>query len=513
MKKGSVALVGAGCGDPEFLTQKALRILRGCEALVYDSLVSEQIVAEAPAACEKIYVGKRYGRHAMKQEEINALLIQKAREGKRVVRLKGGDPYVFGRGGEEFLALSEAGISCEAVPGITSAVAVPAAAGIPVTHRGKSRGFTVITGTTAQENGTEGLQMDFETLARLEGTLVILMGLHHLGEIADGLMRAGKDPATPCAVIAEGTTLRQRCVRAPLIEIAERTAEEKIDPPAVIVVGAVAQMELTGTTPDLPLSGVTVGVTGTPGFVRKLSEALRAQGAGICDMGYMEIWENPETLPDFSEYEWLVLTSPNGARIFLDKMKKEKRDIRSIGGNKIAVIGPGTAEVLEEAGIYADYMPDVYDALHLAEGLTERILKEASLEAADGSGVDAAKREKKPTLFLRAAKGSEALPGKFRENRLPFTEFALYEIGVNEENRERTLRWEPDYVVFGSSSGVRAFPEEKCGKRINRRSRYVCIGEACAKEARRLKIGNILIAPESSVQGIVNGILADVKKE
>lgn len=539
MKKGSVALVGAGCGDPEFLTQKARRILQGCETLVYDSLVSEQIVAEVPDACERIYVGKRYGRHAMKQEEINALLIQKAREGKRVVRLKGGDPYVFGRGGEEFLALLEAGISCEAVPGITSAVAVPAAAGIPVTHRGKSRGFTVITGTTAQENGTEGLQMDFETLARLEGTLVILMGLHHLREIADGLMRAGKDPATPCAVIAEGTTLRQRCVRAPLFELAERTAEEKIDPPAVIVVGAVAQMELTGTVPDLPLSGITVGVTGTPGFVRKLSDALRAQGAGICDMGYMEIQEKTEALPDFSEYEWLVLTSPNGARIFLDKMKKEKRDIRSIGGNKIAVIGPGTAEVLEEAGIYADYMPDVYDALHLAEGLTERILKEATLEAADGSradaakrentgisgadaakrenagisGADAAKRKKKPALFLRAAKGSEALPCKFRENRLSFTEFPLYEIGVNEEKRERTLRWEPDYVVFGSSFGVRAFPEEKRGKQKNRRSRYVCIGEACAKEARRLKIGNILIAPESSVQGIVNGILADVKKK
>lgn len=531
LKKGSVVLVGAGCGDPEFLTQKARRVLQDCETLIFDSLVSERIIAEAPAACEKIYVGKRYGRHAMKQEEINALLIQKAKEGKRVVRLKGGDPYVFGRGGEEFMALLSAGIACETVPGITSAIAVPAAAGIPVTHRGKSRSFTVITGTTAQAGGTEGLQMDFETLARLEGTLVILMGLHHLKEIADGLMGAGKDRETPCAVIAEGTTDRQKSVRAPLFEIAERTEQAKLAPPAVIVIGAVAEMELISQDSEAGeqvgfmeenrkqisdrelLAGITVGVTGTVHFAEKLSSALREKGAAVCDMSFMEILENPEPLPDFKEYEWLVLTSPNGARIFLDKMKQERRDLRGISSNKIAVIGPGTAKILENAGIYPDYMPQTYDAAHLAEGLTERILKEASPQITGGIGAAAGKRKEKSAIFLRAAKGSEALPHGFMEKQLSFVEFSLYEIGVDEGKRKQTAGYEPDYVAFGSALGVRAFFEGKSVERENERSRYVCIGEACAAQLRQLGIENALIAPESSVQGMVDCIVADIGKE
>lgn len=513
MKKGSVTLVGAGCGDPAFLTEKAGRVLQDCETLIFDSLVSEQIIAKAPAACEKIYVGKRYGSHAMKQEEINALLIQKAQEGKRVVRLKGGDPYVFGRGGEEFQALIKAGISCETVPGVTSAIAVPAAAGIPVTHRGKSRSFTVITGTTAQEDGREGLQMDFETLARLEGTLVILMGLHHLREIAEGLTGAGKDPATPCAVIMEGTTPRQKCLRAPLGEIAERTAKAKLAPPAVIVIGAVAEMELTSEGQIRPSHRITVGVTGTAGFTQKLSGALQAQGIGVCDMSFMEISENPEPMPDFSEYEWLVLTSPNGARIFLDKMKREKRDLRRIGGNKIAVIGPGTAKVLEDAGVYADYMPKTYDALHLAEGLTERILKERPVP--NGSEDREKEHEvcKKAALFLRAAKGSRALVSKFTEKELAFTDFPLYEIGINEEKRKRVSAYEPDYVAFGSASGAAAYLEGRNGKAKTGPGRYVCIGEACAAQLKRWGIGKVLTAQESSVQGIVDCILADIGKE
>lgn len=518
MKSKKVSLVGAGCGDPEFLTLKALKRLQGCSVLIYDNLVSERILAQAPADCEKIYVGKRYGQHAMKQEEINALLIQKAREGKAVVRLKGGDPYVFGRGGEEFLALLEAGIECEEIPGITSSVAVPAAAGIPVTHRGLSRSFTVITGTTAQGEGQEGLQMDFEALARLGGTLVILMGMHHLGEIAAGLIQAGKAPDTPCAVIIEGTTAGQRCVRAPLLEIAARAEQAKLKPPGVIVIGAVAQLELVSGE-EQPLHGIAVGVTGTPHFVEKLSRILEEKGALVRDMGFMEIRENPASLPDLGQYGWLVFTSPNGVRIFLDKLRKERRDLRSIRDNRIAVIGPSTAQELEAAGIYADYMPQSYNAAHLAEGLTERILEET-----EGGGLSegGSGRAAKPALFLRAAKGSEALPQTFKKRALSFEEFPLYEIGVEEKRRALVMGESPDYLVFGAGSGVRAYfeaygrstaafdtpaPEASAAGR----PRFVCMGEACGRELARFVREEFLMAQESSAEGIAERICGDVK--
>lgn len=543
MEKGMVSLVGAGCGDPDFLTIKAQKRLRGCDVLIYDSLVSERILEETPADCEKIYVGKRYGRHAMKQEEINALLIGRAQEGKRVVRLKGGDPYVFGRGGEEFLALAEAGIVCEEIPGITSCIAVPAAAGIPVTHRGISRSFTVVTGTAAKEDGRESVEMDFDTLAKLNGTLVILMGMHHLKEIALGLMKAGMPSETPCAVIMEGTTEEQRCVRAQLSEIAARAEEEKLKSPAVIVVGAAARMELTapaekGTELTAPvekrmeltapaetkgLSGITVGVTGTLHFAEKLSNALREAGALVRDMSFMEIRETGQALPDLQSYGWLVFTSPNGVRIFLEKMKKEKRDLRRLI-NPIAVIGTGTAKTLEDAGIYADYMPQSYDAVHLAEGLTERILAEAAQKREEGPAA-------KPALFLRASNGSEALPRLFREKGLAFTDFPLYEIDVNERKREQAVRHKPDYVVFGAGSGVRAYfdgiakwggasgqgqkglTDDGAGQNALAQNapRYVCMGEACAGVLAQYAKGSFLTAKESSIAGIVECICADVQ--
>ncbi|MDE7133173.1 MAG: uroporphyrinogen-III C-methyltransferase, partial [Lachnospiraceae bacterium] len=360
LKTGKVYLTGGGCGDPGLLTLKALEVLRGCDVVIYDSLVSEALLERTRPDCEKIYVGKRYGSHAMKQSEINALLVEKAGAGKTVVRLKGGDPYVFGRGGEEFLALREAGVCCEEIPGITSAIAVPAAAGIPVTHRGLATSVTVVTGTAAEKDGQDRLQMDFETLARLEGTLVILMGMHHLKEIADGLMTAGKDPDTPCAVIMEGTTGRQRCMRTVLSQLYAEAVGQGFTSPAVIVIGAVAELELLSEKDGesewqqilkrkdeqadklkKPLTGITVGATGTPHFVQKLSAALTEKGADVWDMGFMEIRPSEGPLPALEACGWLVFTSPNGVRVFLDKMKQERKDLRILYGKRIAVIGPG----------------------------------------------------------------------------------------------------------------------------------------------------------------------------
>ena len=500
MKTGKVYLTGGGCGDTGLLTMRALEVLRSCDTVIYDSLVSEELLKWTAADCEKIYVGKRYGSHAMKQSEINALLVDKAREGKTVVRLKGGDPYVFGRGGEEFLALAEAGICCEEIPGISSAIAGPAAAGIPVTHRGLAAGVTVVTGTAAEEGGHARLKLDFDTLARLEGTLVILMGMHHLQEIAEGLMAAGKKPDTPCAVIMEGTTGRQRSMRTVLTRVYEEASERGFTSPAVIVIGAVAELELiskeAGTEnresvereleivsggiseqPDKlksPLTGITVGATGTSHFVQKLSATLAEKGVDVWDMGFMEIRPNESQLPDLEDCGWLVFTSPNGVKVFLNKMKQERKDLRILYGKRIAVIGPGTAAVLEEIGIYADYMPEIYDAAHLAQG-------------------------------------SESLPHIFDKRGIAFLEHPLYDLVVREEKRAVVIAKKPDYIVFGSAMGVRAYFEGmEQAELTNTKSRYVCIGELCGEELKRHTERHFLTARESSVDSIVECLCEDI---
>lgn len=512
MSEGKVYLVGGGCGDPELLTLKAVKALQSCDTVVYDSLVSEELLQWTSRSCEKIYVGKRYGCHNREQLEINSLLIKKAREGKTVVRLKGGDPYVFGRGGEEFLAVRDAGIYCEEIPGITSAIAVPAAAGIPVTHRGLSDSVTVVTGTAAEKGGRAELKLDFRTLAQLNGTLVILMGMYHLVQIVMGLLAAGKDQNTPCAIIMEGTTERQRVVRAPLFELVARAAKEGVTSPAVIVVGAVAKLSLTAEEKErktLPLSGISVGVTGTVHFADKVSAALREKGADLWDMSFMEIVPTEEPLPDFADIGWLIFTSPNGVQIFLEKMRRERRDLRTLSDKKIAVIGPGTAAVLQEAGIYADYMPEVYDSVHLAQGLADAMVQGRSddgsgsfRDAAESTGTDEM-RTSCSAVLLRAGQGSDILPRIFRERGIPCTEYALYELGVREQKRDAVIAGEPDYIVFGSAMGARAYFEglEKNGIQ-NTGSRYVCIGEQCAKEVQKYAAQPPLIAAQSSVDAI-----------
>lgn len=623
-ESGKVYLAGGGCGDPELLTLRAVKVLQSCDVVVYDSLVAEELLRWTKLGCEKIYVGKRYGSHAAKQSEINGLLVEKARAGKTVVRLKGGDPYVFGRGGEEFLALREAGISCEEIPGISSAIAVPAAAGIPLTHRGLSASVTVVTGTAAEADGSEQAQehmlgqaqadpaeqeegsvpeaeqeqrqkqelrktrlcLDFDTLARLDGTLVILMGMHHLKEIAEGLLAAGKSPDTPCAVVMEGTTSRQKCLRTVLGKLYGEAKEQGFTSPAVIVVGAVAKLQLTepeadmqtaleeirqdtekipGTeaaaTPEagmdrvtgvedeqdtghrLPLAGVTVGVTGTAHFAGKLAAALEREGAETKDMSFMEVRQTKEPLPEFGAFVWLVFTSPNGVRVFLDKMRQERRDLRSLYHQKIAVIGPGTASVLEENGMYADYMPDIYDVEHLARGLSERIfsadpvrgLSERILSADPAGGLsertlsadpagsltekileaDPAKKlspeqgQREKVIFLRAEQGSDWLPLVFREKGIPFADHPLYKLGVCEEKRRMAVTERPDYIVFGSAMGVRAWfsQNDRAGEDTGRR--YVCIGEKCGEELGKYTADSFLTAASPGVEAIVTCIKED----
>ena len=532
-KQGKVYLVGAGCGEPELITVKGIRLLQECETVLYDSLSSPELLAKTRPGCEQIDVGKRFGKKAVPQEEINRLLIEKAREGRTVVRLKGGDPYVFGRGGEEMLALMEAGIACEEVPGITSAIAVPAAAGIPVTHRQVSRSVTILTASALMEDGrAEGLVgMDYAALGRIGGTLVILMGMHHLPELASRLMEGGMAPGTPVAVIMEGATVRQRSVRAPLGEIADKAMQAGLEAPAVIVVGEAASMQLNGMFSEKgsPLLKARIGVTGTEGFAGRLASRLSQLGAKIVDLAFLHTVSTKGPLPDFTGYSWLVFTSPNGVAAFFEKMKQGKRDMRSLSGMKLAVIGPGTAGALEEHGLYAELMPEQYDAGSLGRALAARMA------------------EGERALLVRASKGSRELVRELEEKGRPYLDFPLYALESDEEKRRRVLEttegW--DYILFGSASGVRAFAEglEKArsegrrqetqageeghagqearagGHAQDRRFCAVCIGPSCAGAWREYgeRICALLgadrqraiMAEEYSADGLTEAVLKD----
>lgn len=501
--------MGAGCGGPELITRKGQKLLERCDVLLYDSLADPGLLELVPGDCEKIDVGKRYAGKAAGQEEINRLLIEKAGEGKLTVRLKGGDPYVFGRGGEEMQALVRAGIACETVPGISSALAVPAAAGIPVTHRQLSRCVTIFTASSAAgAKGGEALTgLDYGALVRLQGTLVILMGLHHLEELAKRLIGSGMSPTVPAAVITEGARPGQKCVRAPLASIAGAAREAGLKPPAVIVIGETAALELPvmttgdGQTEDDPppggvmnssdqeafsdqeassgkavssgkgasLAGLRVGVTGTAGFAARMSAVLRSRGACPVDVGFLRAVRTDEELPETDGYRWLVFTSPNGADFFLEEMKRRKMDFRSLAENKIAVIGPGTAERLAERGLYADLLPEVYDAAHLGKALAAEM------------------RPGERALLCRAGEGSPLLPEELKKAGKLFTDFPLYRLEEDPEKRTtvfRRLRQERiDYLLFGSASGVRTFMEAS-GGRLPAGVRLGCIGRQTAAALR-----------------------------
>lgn len=495
---GKVYLVGAGCGDPELITWKGLKLLRKCDVVLYDDLAASKLLEETKQGCEQIFVGKRYSRHSLPQEETNALLVKKAQEGKTVVRLKGGDPFVFGRGGEEILALQGAEIPYEVVSGVTSSIAVPAAAGIPVTHRKTARSFHVITGHTAA-GGETTLTENLDTLAKLEGTLVFLMGLHHLEEITQGLMEGGKDAHTPAAVISKGTTPQQKTVRANLGDLAAEVRKAELEAPAVIVIGETAELDFTGTIPH-PLHGVKIGVTGTKSITRKLRDRLEELGAEVTEMDYSTLvpyQENrmlEEVLERVSEYPWAVFTSPNGVDIFFDYLKKLKLDIRALADLKFAVIGTGTAAALEKRGIYPAYLPEKYDVESLAKGLCQMVRKEEKL------------------LILRAEQGSEILTEVLDAAGMTYTDVKIYDILVDEEKRRIANEkvQEMDFITFASGSGVRGFMEN--GGTIPEGTKAVCIGTSTRKMLKKYGDYEKITAETFNVDGVVEAILKEVEK-
>lgn len=482
---GKVILVGAGPGDPGLLTVRGRQALEGAEVVVYDRLAGPAVLALIPRTARGIDVGKAAACHPVPQEQINRILVEEARAGRQVVRLKGGDPFVFGRGGEEAEALKRAGVAFEVVPGVTSAVAAPACAGIPVTHRDYSSSLHILTGH-ARRGGA--LSIDFDALVRCGGTLVFLMGLEALPRIVGGLLEAGMDPQTPAALVENGTLPSQRCCRAPLASLAERAAELDIHSPALILVGPVCALSLDGQP---PLRGKRILVTRPRGRSGPLSERLRALGAEVAELPLIEtvpIRPCPAmeaALAGLSAYEWLALTSPAGVEALWTCLRDMGRDARQLGGVKLASIGPGTARALEDRGLVSDLIPAVYDAAHLGEALAER----------------AAGR----VLLLRAEAGSPALPEALARRGVPYEDVPVYRTRCALAHSRRLRRaleaGEIDFVTLTSASTVRALlaaagPEADFSKTLG-----LCIGPQTAAEARKYGIP-VRVAAEATVDAL-----------
>jgi len=360
MDNGFVYLIGAGPGDPDLLTQKAAKALKKSDVIIYDYLANKKLLATCKPDAEYIYVGKQAANHAMKQEDINALLVKKGKAGHTVARLKGGDPYVFGRGGEEAAELRKQGVSFETIPGVTSAIAGPSYAGIPVTHRGVARSFHVMTGHFKDDYA----EWDWDALTRLDGTLIFLMGIGNIPRIMEALIDAGKPADTPAAVIRWATHPVQRTVIGTLSTLADEVQKAGIKPPGLIVVGPVVNFrEVLSTFENRPLFGQKVIVTRSRAQAGKLSGYLEDMGAEIVELPMIKIEKEPASnwqtyIETLSDYSWLVFTSQNSVTSFMNGLFESGLDVRSIGHLKLASIGSGTAKALKGFGLMSDLIPE-----------------------------------------------------------------------------------------------------------------------------------------------------------
>ena len=489
-KEGKVWLVGAGPSDAELLTLKAKRVLEQAEVVVYDRLVGESILLMMPEAAEKIDAGKRSGNHTMPQEQMNELLLKKAQEGKRVVRLKGGDPFLFGRGGEELELLAKHNISFEVVPGVTSAISVPAYNGIPVTHRDYASSVHIITGHKKKD---EPLNLDFTTLAKLEGTLVFLMGVSALTDICQGLCAGGKAKETPAALLSRGTTAKQRRIVSTLEKLPEEVKKNPLETPAIIVVGEVCGLsDEFNWYEKLTLFGKKIIVTRPRERSRALAERLRSLGAEVLELPTIEIHPNESSLSDvlLNDYQYVVFTSPSGVNCFFEQLKKEKIDIRRFFRAKIAVLGAGTAKELELHGIFADLVPEVYDAAHLGICIGEA--------CADGDHI----------LIPRVRNGSQELIREIQKRKkVTIADLPIYDTIEKEQKWVNVpkLVEEGCMVVFTSASTVRGFVKNVPDTDLSH-VQGICIGKQTAQEAKKAGI-SCVTAKSATVEDLVQTIL------
>lgn len=469
---GTVTLVGAGPGDKGLLTTAGAQAIAQADAVVYDRLVGEDILDLIPPHAEKVSVGKENNHHPVPQHEINDILVRLAGEGKNVVRLKGGDCFLFGRGGEECEHLLANHVPFRVIPGVTSALAAPAFAGIPVTHRDFTSSVHII---TAHARAGKTLNIDFDSLVRLDGTLVFLMGLTALEQVTDGLLRAGMSPEMPAAVIENGARGTQRKVVSVLSNLAANVRAAGLQSPALIIVGRVCSLSdaLDWFTP-LPLHGKTVVVTRPRDRAGTLADKLRALGANVIEAPCIETVEREDVQPLAAALEqphdWAVFTSPAGVPAAVHALRKLGRDFRALYGMKIAAIGKGTAAALAAYGLTADLVPAQYDGEHLAHALVDAMPHGGS------------------ALLLRAAQGGQMLPEKLAAAGIQVTNVPLYDT-VHRCDKAAALRGllesgKVDAVTFTSVSTVEGFAQA-VGAADYRGVTACCIGAQTADAARK----------------------------
>jgi uroporphyrinogen III methyltransferase/synthase len=498
MKAGKVYLVGAGPGDPGLISQKGAECLAKAEVVVYDRLLDERLLNLAPPNAETIYVGKTAGKHSKKQSEINKLLIDRAKKGKRVIRLKGGDPFVLGRGGEEAEALKDKGIPFEIVPGVSSVVAVPAYAGIPLTHREMASSFAVITGHEADSKGVSSI--NWAKLATAVDTLVFLMGMKNLPEITAKLIENGRSPDTPVAVIQNGTSADQKTVVGNLENIAAKAEEADLSPPAVIIVGEVVKLgERLRWFDSLPLFGKRILVTRARRQARNLSRLLAQKGAQPVELPVIEIQDTSDTkelekaIRNLSQYNYLVFTSINGVEAFSRQLYSAHMDSRALSGLKIGAIGPATAEALEEIGIIPDYIPEVYSSRGFVTGLKRKNI----------SG--------KRFLLIRADIADEEMAQSINQLGGEVDEVIAYRTVLPAETssqaREMVSSGQIDVATFTSSSTVTNFMTVfKNEKPSLEGVKIACIGPKTADTASRLGLKVDIVAQEHTIPGLVKAL-------
>lgn len=495
-KRGKCSLVGAGPGDLGLVTLRAKECVEQAEVVVYDYLCNPEMLTWAPKNCEIVFAGKKAGAHTLTQKEINSLLVERAGEGKKVVRLKGGDPFVFGRGGEEALALAQAGIPFEIVPGITSAIAGPAYAGIPVTHRGNTSHVTFFTGHEDPEKTASSI--DFAALAKLGGTQVMLMGIERIEAITRELLANGVRADLPVALIRWATTGRQQTLVGKVENIAQLVAEKEFSAPAVAVFGEVVSLrDELNWFENRPLSGKRIVVTRTRTQAGALSEQLRHLGGDVIELPTIRI-EPPTDLRAFAElvqdshaYDWIIFTSPNGVDAFFDLFYKLYHDAREIGGAKIAVIGPATAQRVKEFHLHVDLQPDEF----VAEGLVRAFKNEGGVENLR-------------ILLARAEKARDVLPKELSAMGGIVDEAFAYQTvpETNDDNgaRRRFVDEGADLITFTSSSTVENFMA--LGLPWPQRMKVASIGPVTSKTARDLGLNVEIEARGHDVPGLVDAI-------
>lgn len=498
--KGMVSLVGAGPGKRDYLSIEALRCIKKADVIVYDALISPSILNEAKMDAELIYVGKRADTIYKKQPEINELLVNLALSGKYVVRLKGGDPFIFGRGGEEALALKKAGISYEIVSGISSSYSVPASAGIPVTHRGAASSVHIITGHEHPAKPSEAL--DFSVIAKEEGTLVFLMGLRSLGNICEKLIKNGKNEETPVAVISKGMTAKQRTVYGNLLTIKDEVRKNNIEAPAIIVVGDVVGVgkqicEWQSKNEKKVLSGKRILVTGSRNMADSLEKEFEQYGGETIAISLVE------TIPDYSDcddifnnlekYSWFIFTSANGVNIFFDRLRDLRVDIRKLANARFAVVGTSIKKALGKYGLYADFIPSKFTSKILAEELSKELT------------------DKDKILIVRGKQGKNFIEDKFSEMSVEFDKICIYETIQDERRADEVKRICPDvdYIVVTSGSGAIALRDMAGCEHDN----IVAIGPVTKRDCEEAGLRVKLVAEEFDARGIVDVIVRDVEKQ